>query len=437
MTSTNFFDIIKKKRDDVMKYKAEVFDKVQYLYEVTKFNDHQLHCMIRFDGKINENVLRNSMLMLLQVVPILSCIYRHNNGSDCWESANPSDFENLLLVVHNKTVFDHFTTSKINEFTGPQVKVCLYQSDKDSLSIIMNHMVCDAAGFKQCLYLLSSFYSNLIENPEYLPDFKIDGDRSIEKILKQIPLWKKMNSLLFHNSESNQVSEIIFPLSSNKNIFPFILTREIEPAKFTQIHDYCQKNSVTMNDVFLAAYYRALLQKLKVDGNSLHIPIMVDMRRYLKNKDFDALSNLSSTIITYVPISASESFEETVSKISAEMNRKKATDLGVNGFVKLNLVFKLLNEKSSYKITKDALKNPLICMTNIGVIDKKKLYFKGTKIVNAFICGSIKHRPHFQIALSSYADTITVSSNLYGSQQDYDTITHFLAMVENELPIKK
>lgn len=420
-----------------MKYKAEIFDKIQYLYEETKFNDHQLHCVIDFQGKLNEDVLRQSVMMLLQVVPILSCSYRHNNGSDYWESFDPSAFKNALLVLHNKTAFASFTASKIDEFTGPQIQVCLYQSDKDSLSVIMNHMVCDAAGFKQCLYLLSGLYSHLIENPKYLPDFKIDGDRSFQRVMQHIPFWRRLKSLLFHNGESNQNSKIVFPLSGDNKIFPFILTREIEPAKFGQIHAYCKENNVTINDVFLAAYDRALLKKLKVDGNSLYIPIMVDMRRYLKNKDFDTLSNISSTIITHVPISASESFNETVSKISREMKKKKSTDIGMNGFVKLSLVFKLLSEKQSYKVARTSLKNPPICMTNVGIVDDKKLSFKGSKIENAFVCGSIKHRPHFQIALSSFAGTITLSSNLYGSQQDYDTIEHFLSMVENELPIKK
>ena len=88
-----------------MKYKAEVFDKVQYLYEVTKFNDHQLHCVIRFNGTLNEEVLRSSVKMLLQVVPILSCVYQHNDGSDYWESVDPSRFENALLVVHDSEAF--------------------------------------------------------------------------------------------------------------------------------------------------------------------------------------------------------------------------------------------------------------------------------------------------------------------------------------------
>lgn len=276
-----------------------------------------------------------------------------------------------------------------------------------------------------------------MDNPEYWPDFKIDGDRSIQKVINQIPFRNRVKSLLFHNSESNQNSKIHFPFSKDENIFPFILTREIGPVEFAQLHAYCKKNHVTMNDVFLGAYYRALFQELHMDSAALHIPIMVDMRRYLKDNRFDTLSNISSTIIMDVPVNALESFNDTVLKIGRETRIKKSTDIGVNGFLKLDLVFKLLNNKLSYRVAKNVLKNPLICMTNTGILDEKRLVFKGTTIVNAFVCGSIKYRPHFQIALSTYADTLTISSNLYGSHQDYDMITHFLSVVEEQLPISK
>lgn len=420
-----------------MKTKAEIFDKLQYLYEETKFNDHQLHCVIRFDGQIDADVLGMSVRMLLQSVPILSCVYRHDGGRDYWESADPPDFENAFFITDEQTAFEDFTTSRINESAGPQIKVCLYRAGDDSLSVIMNHMICDAAGFKRCLYLLADFYSHLIDDPGYLPDSKIDGDRSFKMVMKGVPFWRRVKSLLLHNSESNQTGKIVFPMSEDKNIFPFILMREISPEKFMQIRAFCKKNNVTVNDVFLAAYYRALFKKMKTGERSLHIPIMVDMRRYLPRNEFDALSNLSSTMITHVPVNASESFKETVLKISGEMKKKKTEDIGMNGFVKLNLIFKLLDKKTSYKLAKAVLKNPPICMTNVGIIDDEKLLFKNAKIKSAFICGSIKYRPHFQIALSTFADAVTISSNLYGSREDYDTINRFLSMVEDELPVRK
>ena len=72
-------------------------------------------------------------------------------------------------------------------------------------------------------------------------------------------------------------------------------------------------------------------------------------------------------------------------------------------------------------------------MTNIGVLDSTKLIFEGSPIDNAFICGSIKYRPHFQMAVSSFDNKMTFCVNLYGSQQDRDTISQFFTFMDNEL----
>jgi len=50
------------------------------------------------------------------------------------------------------------------------------------------------------------------------------------------------------------------------------------------------------------------------------------------------------------------------------------------------------------------------------------------------MCGSIKYKPHFQLAMSSYDGELTLSSNLYGSEDDRQRILSFLDEVERELP---
>ena len=417
-----------------MKYEAEVFDKFQYLAEIKKFNDHQLHCVIRFEDKLNADIMGKAMLLLHKVIPILSCEYKHNNGDAYWKSISPSQFKNVFVVVNNETEFNRFTSSKTNELVGPQIKACLFQSTNDSLSIIMNHMICDAAGFKQCLYLLSDLYSKLMEDPHYSPEYVISGDRSFQKINSGVRFWDSIKIILAQNKDSNQKSISTFPLSQDENTAPFILTHEISSTRFAIIHNYCKTNNVTVNDVALTAYYRVLSKILNMDGKVLDIPIMVDMRKYLENKNFDSLSNLSSIVITRIAVKPSESFEDTLSKVNREMNMKKANQIGMNGFVKLNLICKLFSKKRSYEIIRSNLNNPYICMTNIGILDSKKLVFKGSSIMNAFVCGSIKYRPYFQMALSSFAGKITFSSNLYGSKQDRDTILHFFSLLDAELP---
>lgn len=417
-----------------MKYKAETFDKLQYLFEETKFNDHQLHSVIRFENKLNADVMEKAMSLLLKIVPILSCVYNHNNGNSYWETPSNSEFNDIFTIVSNEADFNIFTTSKTNELTGPQIKACLYSSDEDSLSIIMNHMVCDAADFKKCLYLLSSLYSNLIKDSGSSPEYIFNGDRGIQTITSQISFSNKIKALLLQNKESNQKSIDKFSMSKDENTAPFILTHEISEKKYVVLHDFCKHNNVTINDAVLTAYYRVLAKMMNMEGKPLSIPIMIDMRRYLKEKNSNSLSNLSSTVITRITVNAEENFKETLTKVNKEINSKKAKQIGMNGFVKLALINRIFNNARSYSITKRKLKNPYICMTNIGVLDSEKLVFEGSPVRNAFMCGSIKYRPHFQMALSSFANKITFSSNLYGNMQDRKTILHFFSLLDKELP---
>ena len=418
-----------------MRFKAELFDYLQYLYDTTGFNDHQLHCVIIFENKINALAMEMAVRLLIKTVPILSRVYRNNNGSSYWEDINPLEWTDLFMIVDNEEDFERFTFSKTNEEIGPQIKVCLLQSASDSLSIIMNHMVCDGAGIKQCAYLLADIYSNILKNPEYVPGYIIDGDRSFKKIISGVRLTDRIKILLFNNKDNNQRNNYKFPMSTEAKTSPFILRHEILPERYYEIRNFCKKHNVTVNDVILTAYFRVLSDMLNLNGKALSIPIMIDMRRYLTDKSFNAPANLSSTVIIRLGIRPGEDFCQTLAKVSSEMNVKKNNYLGLNTFLKLDAVFKIFKDNWGYKILKNSLKNPDICMTNIGVLDSTKLIFEGSPITNAFICGSIKYRPHFQLAISSFNDKMTFCVNLYGSRQDRENISKFLELMDSELKI--
>jgi NRPS condensation-like uncharacterized protein len=122
-------------------------------------------------------------------------------------------------------------------------------------------------------------------------------------------------------------------------------------------------------------------------------------------------------------------------KAKTEMDSLKRRGIGLGGFVKLALLFSLLGEREAFRRLGHGLRNPLICMTNLGEMDSKKLAFEGTRVESAYMCGSIKHKPYFQLALSGFAGTLTLSSNLYGSEKDMKTIEALLREVEGELSV--
>ena len=327
-----------------MTYQAEIFDRLQYLYQITGFNDHQVHCIIRFSSKVNAVIMNKAVTELIRTVPMLSRVYRDYEGKSYWENTDTAG-KDAFIVVYTEEDFERFTVyNKTDEKSGPQIKVCLLQSEKDALSVILNHMVTDGAGLKQCVYLLSKLYSHILEDPEYKTDYIIDGDRSFKNILSRIPLRDKLKILILQNKENNQSAEEAFPMSSEDSIAPFLLTQEISQDRFHRIHNYCKEQGATVNDFILTAYFRVLSKMLKSKERVLSIPIMIDMRRYLSEKSIYSLANLSSTVIIRTAVLPGESFQQTLSKVSQETRLKKEHFLGLNTFLKLDLLNKILGK---------------------------------------------------------------------------------------------
>lgn len=419
-----------------MRYKSEIFDHLQYLYKTTGFNDHQLHCVIKFENKLDTKVIEAAVRYLIEILPALSRVYRNHNGKSYWEDVDLKNLNSYINIVNDQRKFEEFTYRNIEEEIGPQIKVCLLSSDKDALSIIINHMVMDGAGLKQCVYLLSDLYTKIIKNPGYIPEYTIDGDRSFKDIIAGFKIKDRIKILLFDKKDSNQACNDIFPMSSDKNISPFIMTRELSPERFHHINSYCKNHKVTVNDVILTAYFRVLSKMLKKEGKILKVPIMVDMRRYLKDKSFKAITNLSSTVIISICIEPKEDFNETLEKVNTTMNLKKNNNLGISTFIKLDTLYRICGRKIGYAVLKKSLKNAYITMTNIGVMDAQLLHFDGSPIESAFICGSIKYRPYFQLAVTSFNDKITFCVNSYGSQKERDMFQRFFELMNQELLFK-
>ncbi len=417
-----------------MHYDAEAFDQLQLLFDLTGFNDHQLHCVLRFVSGPDAELLRKAVISSIEAIPILGTRYFEKGQRPRWESLDRDRFGDAFMLAGTETEFEQFVTSRIDESVGPQVKVCLLGSARPSVALTMNHMITDAAGFKQYLYFLCEIYAGLMADPAYRP-VTIGGDRSMRQILEPFSTGVKLKSLLFQSKENNRSGNHRFPLGEGGDVQPFIATRKLERESLEAIRDYSRARGATLNDATLAAYYRCLFKRLALSpGAELRIPVMVDMRRYLQRPAaFDALTNLSSTVITRLTYRPEESFAETLERVKGLMDEKKGGDIGLNVFIKLDLTHRLFPSRTANRLVKASLKNPLICMTNVGILDSARMSFGHMRPWDAFMCGSIKYKPHFQLAVSSYDGELTLHSNLYGDATDRERVLSFLENVEYEL----
>lgn len=418
-----------------MNYTAEIFDQVQVLFDRTGFNDHQLHCVLRFESGPDAQALKRSVISSIDAIPILGTRYVDEGRKPRWESIDRAQFGDALVVARTEMEFDEFVTSRIDEAAGPQVKVCLLGPDCSAIALTMNHMVCDARGFKEYLYFLCEIYSGIVADPEYRPP-AIIGDRSMRRVTETFGMGMKLKSLLSQSKDNNRSGDHKFPLGEGGDARPFILARKLGRERLDAIKNYCRTRRATVNDAVLTAYYRCLFRRLALSrGTELRIPVMVDMRRYLEDAgNLRILANLSSTVITALEYRPEEDFAETLERVKAVMDEKKVGDIGLNAFIKLQMIYALLPNRLANLVLKRSLKNPLICMTNVGILDADRISFGDLRPCDVFMCGSIKYKPHVQLALSSYGGELTLSSNLYGSSGDRECIMSFFDEVERELP---
>jgi NRPS condensation-like uncharacterized protein len=418
-----------------MNYRTEIFDQMQLLYDETGFNDHQLHCVLRLKSRLDEPVLRRAVSLSLEAIPILATKFAWSAGRAHWESLPPEEQERAFFAVDDEAALEAAITYRIHEGSGPQLRLCLLKGERSAIAITMNHMVADAGGFKDYLYFLCATYSSILRDASYTPP-SVAGDRGIRDMMREFGLKEKIGAFIAQKEDSNRAGSLSFPFDSGNRIGPFIATRVVDRGKVARLKAYCKERGATINDAALAAYYRVLVRYIgPAAAEGLEVPVMIDMRRYLKNKEFRALRNLASTTVTRLRLSEGESFEETLIKAKTLMDSLKRRSLGLGGYAKLSLLFALCGDRLAARLMRLGLRHPLVCMTNIGELDSKRLSFGETQVESAYMCGSIKHKPHFQLALSGFDGTITLSSNLYGTERDKAIIEAFLGEVEGELTV--
>jgi NRPS condensation-like uncharacterized protein len=419
-----------------MDFICEAFDQMQRAFDLNGFNDHQLHCVLRFDSGVAPDaaILRRAAIASIEAIPILGTRYA-DGAKPRWVSLDPESCARTFVVAPTETDFETVLVARADEDCGPQVRVCLLDGRRSAVALTLNHMICDAAGFKSYIYFLCAIYTRLLADPAYRPN-PVAGDRSMRRVLERFRLGVKLKSLFLQSGDNNQSGDRRFPMSEGEVDEPFILTRRLGRARTAAIRDYGRAHGATLNDLALTALYRCLFRLLDLrPGTELTIPVMVDMRRYLADGDeFTALTNLSSTVVTQLRREPEEAFPRTLGRVKAEMDEKKGGDIGLNAFVKLDLLYRLCGDRIANRKLRTGLKNPLICMTNIGVLDAARLSFGDLRPTDAYLCGSIKYKPYFQLAMSSYQDELTLSVNLYGSASDRALILSFLEDIDAELP---
>lgn len=411
-------------------YKAEVWDIMQSSF--AKSNDHQIHGVIQFESHIDADRLGHAVDLLTDSFPLIRCRFVEGAGAPCWEDAGWTAHDMLFLQESDELdrEIEEVLYSKTDTSRGPQLIVSIIRGkSKDSLCVIINHMLCDGAGFKELLYGLSSIYSHLRVDSDYKPACQ-DGPRSAGQVLRAFGLRGRMRILSQRYGLSRYDDCVVFGLEGDRKT-PFIVTHTIARERFLRAKSFAREYGATVNDVMLAAYLRALQQR--VPGQTTAIQCVLDLRKFLPSKGVEGICNLTSSLVCDIGSDVGETLGDTLMKVKRVMDVEKESLGCLHLIMLLEVLFRVLPYPVARWMVSKGYRNPPLAMSNIGIIDHKRLCFDRMPIKNAFITGSIKYNPFFQLALSTFKDEVTMSVAFHGTQADQDDIRQFLKRVDEEL----
>ena len=429
---------------------APFLDTVQYT--ISSIFVLQIHLVLVFDRHLDETCLKKALRLVLDREPVFGSRFVVRFGKALWQRIERDrlDKTELLRTVSGEGIDGPperriFLAETIDETKGPQLKALLERgAGRDILVIKANHQVVDAGGTKELGYLVATLYRELNKNP----DFSVTANRATRSLSQVFTGMSGFRLLKIFGQFFQENASLMIPLKSM--VFPsgmeqsgnyaFSIMR-LDQERVDRLIAYCRRQEATLNDLFVAALFRTMIEVVPWQTDStLRLICTVDLRRYLPGKSAPALCNLSGFFVPNLGRDPGEDLDQTLSKVKAFVDRRKENNIGlsfilVDGLMGYFLPFGILRTMMRQiveKITRS--RNMAPALTNLGPIDADRLDFGGFQPAAAEVLVPPTCPPFFAIGLSGYKNSLTVSIGYYASAISPDDIRRLFNKLDSVLP---
>ncbi len=419
------------------KIKAELWDKMQYLFR--NYYDRMVHAVLYYDGLIDVATLKTVLIGTTEKVPVLHSSFHDSAINPYWVVEDYS-VEDILTVKdvtteELETEIEEFITRCIPVTSNVQFKMAILNAgEKSTLCMIVNHMCFDGGDFK---YFLKRLVANYNAQVGGNANIKIkQGTRSYDQVYTKLDEEDKEVAKNLYKNISQVKDTHYFPLSaSNANDKSMINRSKIDAETFAKFRKIGKYYGVTVNDLMLAVYMHSLYEFGKYpETDTVTIPCMVDLRRHIEGgEEAGGLTNHTGFMQCSVE-GVGKTVNETLLKVLHSVRKSKHDKyMGLYSLPLLKLAYTIL----PYAISEIAIKigylNPLIGMSNIGVLDPVALGFSNLNLVDGFMTGAVKYKPYMQLALTSLNGELTMTIAIKGNEQDKIAVKEFFDILHKNV----
>ena len=415
--------------------KAEMWDKMQYLFR--NYYDRMVHAVLHFDNLIDPEILKNVIVIMAEKAPVLHSSFHENPVNPYW-SVEKYTVDDILTVADSddpyKDSYD-FLCQSIPVTSNVQFKILLLNKDgRSTLAMIVNHMCFDGGDFKYFLKKLAKNYNAMLsgENPTDLKS----GTRSAEQVYTKLDASDKKIAKGLYKNISDVKDKHVFPLTpASDDDRTMINVRKIERPVFTEMKNTGKRLGVTVNDVMLAAYVRSLYEIIGMrDDETLSIPCMVDLRRHIEGgENAGGLANHTGFMLCTVHGKGETINDTLINVMRSTKSSKRDKFMGLYSLPLLKLAYTILPFSISEFAIKIGYNNPLIGMSNIGLLPEELLTFGNAKPVDGFMTGAVKYKPFMQLAMTTLNDELTMTIAIKGNEADKEKVEVFFDLIERNI----
>ena len=420
----------------------------QFFDGAAAFADRWMEMMFNlelvFADRLDDQRIARAVDLSLDAEPILGCRYVPHWWKPYWERVDRTEFLTFQLAT-NENEYLEFRVKSIDTYSEPQLKACLWQaSDGDHLILKISHIVCDAGGAKDVARTVSSIYTCLDGEPDYIPQPNVKGSRGIKQIMRNVP-WRKYPHLWLNYRRINRAGKIppgthILPFQDGPRDPLTFVVRHLPKDRVTELAEYGRRCDGTLNDLMLAAFFRAFAFVGEWDGKrQLRVATTVDLRRHIPNGQAEAVAFLSTALNGWPSLGTDlgNDYASTLNKVVAITKKAKADFLGLEhsllAWLFIRPPYARVNWLLEYDHSQIAKKGNIAnTLTNMGPIDPESVTF-GVVPVSASMLVPPACSPYFAMGMSGYEGTLTLSAGVYPPNVEI-TEQFFDAMIA-ELPV--
>jgi NRPS condensation-like uncharacterized protein len=420
------------------RFPAATQDLLNYL--IREVGDQQIHYVFHFSGQLDERRMARAMRLLMELEPTLGCRFVTTGGFPFWQRRKDLDALTLCRVVKTNQPEAYmlaFAAEPTNPKVDPLVSACIFRAATDTLHVRVNHVVTDATGARDICYLLAALYRRLEQQPEFFPKPN-KGSRSQQQLLKHLGAEALVKALV--SARPSAITWGCPYVEGDIEAERRFVLKHFAPERFAAIRDYGKARGATVNDVLLAAFYRAMAASSKPHaGQAFNVMVPVNLRRFIPEGRTAAICNMTGAVFPSLEYEPGESFEGTLLRTRNAMNHFKAEYPGVGTIALFSMSAKTgfpLIEKAARKIRENTVKTgkSVGVLSNFGITEAARLNFGELEVVDSYALGPIVYPPGMFIAVSSFKERLTLSSGFCESATLRAFIEAFLAHMDSELP---